>query len=197
MSFLTKNKKKLLTDFALFACDHLKIKNDPRIMILNGRSEIKTTANYDYTKDEKIIKINGRNRAVVDIMRSIAHELTHHKQWEDGRLKIKPADIASDIENEANAKAGELIKRFALVDNSIYDEEELDEQSTFASMTSPASSTAASATSTTDKDDRYPEVSKWADVVPITRGPGNQIANTKWSETVGQQLKRGPANQLK
>lgn len=193
MSFLSKNKKKLLTDFALFACDHLKIKNDPRIMILNGRSEIKTTANYDYTKDEKIIKINGRNRAIVDIMRSIAHELTHHKQWEDGRLKIKPADIASDIENEANAKAGELIKRFALVDNSIYDEE-LDEQSTFASITNSASSTAST---TNDKDDKYPEVSKWADVVPITRGPGNQIANTKWSETVGQQLKRGPANQLK
>lgn len=195
MSFLSEHKKKLLTDFALFVCDHLKIKNDPRIMILNGRSEIKTTANYDYTKDEKVIKINGKNRAVVDIMRSIAHELTHHKQWEDGRLKIKPADIASDIENEANAKAGELIKRFALIDKTIYDEEELDEQSTFASMTSPASSTATA--STTDKDDRYPEVSKWADVVPITRGPGNQIANTKWSETVGSQLKRGPANQLK
>jgi hypothetical protein len=61
-------------------------------------------------------------------------------------------------------------------------------------MTSPASSTAST---TNDKDDKYPEVSKWADVVPITRGPGNQIANTKWSETVGQQLKRGPANQLK
>ena len=30
-----------------------------------------------------------------------------------------------------------------------------------------------------------------------TRGPGNQLGNTKWSDTVGSQLKRGKGNMLK
>lgn len=31
----------------------------------------------------------------------------------------------------------------------------------------------------------------------VSRGPANQVANTKWSDTVGAQLKRGKANMLK
>jgi hypothetical protein len=41
----------------------------------------------------------------------------------------------------------------------------------------------------------YPAVGKWES--GITRGPGNQIGNTKWSDIVGASLKRGKANQLK
>jgi hypothetical protein len=41
----------------------------------------------------------------------------------------------------------------------------------------------------------YPEVGKWGS--GITRGPGNQVGNTKWSEVVGVNLKRGKANPLK
>lgn len=41
----------------------------------------------------------------------------------------------------------------------------------------------------------YPEVGKWES--GITRGPANQIGNTKWSETVGSTLNRGKANKLK
>lgn len=43
----------------------------------------------------------------------------------------------------------------------------------------------------------YPEVTTWASLNKITRGPANQIANTKWSETVGSTLNRDVANQLK
>lgn len=31
----------------------------------------------------------------------------------------------------------------------------------------------------------------------LTRGPGNQLGNTKWADTVGAQLKRGKGNMLK
>lgn len=41
----------------------------------------------------------------------------------------------------------------------------------------------------------YPEVGKWES--GVSRGPANQIGNTKWSDTVGSQLKRGKANPLK
>jgi hypothetical protein len=58
----------------------------------------------------------------VDVMRSGAHELTHHKQWEDGKLKVRPPDIGGPIEDEANAKAGQFIKMFAKIEPTIYDE---------------------------------------------------------------------------
>ena len=66
--------------------------------------------------------MNAKNRALVDVMRSLAHELVHHKQWEQGRLNVKPPDIGGEIEDEANAKAGQFIKMFAKSDQTIYDE---------------------------------------------------------------------------
>jgi hypothetical protein len=48
--------------------------------------------------------------------------MVHHKQFEQGRLKVKPADIGGDIEDEANSKAGQYIKLFAQMDKTIYDE---------------------------------------------------------------------------
>lgn len=122
MSFLSDKQKECLHEFAKFVKKELGIKKMPTISIQNGRNGLKTTANYDYTKENKIIKINGKNRALVDVMRSLAHELVHHKQWEDDRLKVKPPDIGGEIEDEANAKAGQYIKMYAKIDDTIYDE---------------------------------------------------------------------------
>lgn len=122
MQFLTDKNKKILTEFVKFVKNDLDIKNIPTISIQNGRGELKTTASYDYTKKDKVVKVNGKNRMIVDIMRSVAHELVHHKQWEQGKLKVKPPDIGGEIEDDANAIAGQLIKKFAKVRNEIYDE---------------------------------------------------------------------------
>jgi Zn-dependent peptidase ImmA (M78 family) len=122
MAFLDDKKKEQLKDFALFVIKELGIKNAPTIAIQNSRGELKTTANYDYTKENKIIKVNAHKRALVDVMRSLAHELTHHKQFEEGRLNgPKPPDIGGEIEDEANAKAGQFIKMYSKKDSTIYD----------------------------------------------------------------------------
>lgn len=122
MNFLNDDKKEKLTDFIKFVKKELSIDKMPTISIQNGRGSLKTTANYDYTKENKIIKVNAKNRALVDVMRSVAHELVHHKQYEQGRLETKPPDIGGEIEDEANAKAGQYIKMYSKKDNTIYDE---------------------------------------------------------------------------
>ena len=114
--------KKKLTEFTKFVVKELKIENPPTIAILDKRDGLRTTASYDYSKENKIVKIFSGPRLTVDVARSIAHELTHHKQWEDGRLKVKPPDIGGSIEDEANAKAGQFIKMFAKKDPTIYDD---------------------------------------------------------------------------
>ena len=122
MDFLNDNKKKKLNEFTKFVIKELGIKNSPTIAILGKRDGLKTTASYDYGKENKVVKIYGNGRLMVDVMRSIAHELTHHKQWEDGKLKVRPPDIGGPIEDEANAKAGQFIKLFAKKDPTIYDD---------------------------------------------------------------------------
>ncbi len=44
------------------------------------------------------------------------------EQYEQGKLKVQPPDIGGEIEDEANAKAGQFIKMFSKKDNTIYDE---------------------------------------------------------------------------
>jgi hypothetical protein len=122
MAFLSEDKKEQLDKFVKFVKDELKLDSVPTISIQNGRHGLKTTANYDYTKENKTIKVNGKGRALVDIMRSLAHELVHHKQFEQGRLDgPQPPDIGGEIEDEANAKAGQFIKIYSKKEPSIYD----------------------------------------------------------------------------
>ena len=123
MSFLTDEKKEILDKFVLFVKEQLELKTVPTVKIQNHRDGLKTTANYDYTKENKIIKVCAKNRALVDVCRSIAHEMVHHKQFEQGRLKVQPPDIGGEIEDEANAKAGQFIKMYAKEDPNIYNED--------------------------------------------------------------------------
>jgi hypothetical protein len=122
MGVLNDENKKKLNEFVKFVRNELKLDTVPTIKIQNNRDGLKTTANYDYTKENKIIKVCSKNRALVDVMRSIAHEMVHHKQFEDGRLEVRPPDIGGEIEDEANAKAGQYIKMFSKIDPSIYEE---------------------------------------------------------------------------
>jgi Zn-dependent peptidase ImmA (M78 family) len=122
MSFLSNETQRKLVKFVQFVVKTIEIENTPRVKIINGRKNgIKTTALYDYTQEKKVIKVNGKNRALVDIMRSIAHELVHHKQFEEGRLIGKIQDVGGEIEDQANAVAGQLIKLFGRKDPTIFD----------------------------------------------------------------------------
>lgn len=121
MGFLNDEQQKIISEFIDFVVDKLEVKNTPSVCVQNNREGIKTTALYDYSGEIKIVRVCMKNRSLVDGLRSIAHEIVHHKQWEDGRLDIKPEDIGGDIEDEANAKAGQYIKMFSKIKPEIYD----------------------------------------------------------------------------
>jgi len=121
MGFLSDENKERLNEFVKFVKKELELETVPTIVIKGNRDGLKTTANYDYTKENKIIKVFGKGRMLVDIMRSVAHEMVHHKQFEQGRLEVRPPDIGGEIEDEANAKAGQYIKMYSKIDPTIYD----------------------------------------------------------------------------
>jgi len=107
------DNENLIRDFCQFCADHLEISETPSVKIVSDRekSGIRTTA--DYSPNDHKIRIYGKNRAIVDICRSIAHEMTHMKQMLDGRIKFPVQDAGGIIEDEANSKAGEIVKLFA------------------------------------------------------------------------------------
>jgi hypothetical protein len=65
-----------------------------------------------FTNDDKAIKVIMRNRHPIDIMRTLAHELVHYKQDVEHKIGPKSGETGSPIENEANALAGQIMRRF-------------------------------------------------------------------------------------
>jgi Zn-dependent peptidase ImmA (M78 family) len=65
-----------------------------------------------FTNDDKAIKIIMRNRHPIDIMRTLAHELVHYQQDVEHKIGPNSGATGSPIENEANALAGQIMRRF-------------------------------------------------------------------------------------
>ena len=109
----------LIVEFCNYTSDILNIPRDMvNIKIVDDResSGIRTTAYYNPNNHE--VGVYGKNRAVVDVCRSIAHELTHMQQMLENRISFPVQDVGGEIEDEANARAGEIIKSFAQSDES-------------------------------------------------------------------------------
>ena len=102
---LNIDKVSLIGEFCLYCADMLPIQNGFNVHVVSDRdsNNIATTAVYEVGNNT--CKIYAKNRALVDICRSIAHEMTHMMQDETGLLVGHIQD--------AGGFHGELIKRFA------------------------------------------------------------------------------------
>jgi len=116
----TDDSLRQVADFVNFAKKYLGINDDIKIILAFKRTpDIRTSAYYE---PGNLIKVYVKDRAINDINRSLAHELTHHRQYLDGRLTniSKDGEDGSDIENEANAVAGKLIRVYGKLHPEIY-----------------------------------------------------------------------------
>ena len=52
------------------------------------------------------------NRNLADILRTLAHEIIHHKQYKEGQLNPNSNDTGSEDEIEANSLAGVFMREF-------------------------------------------------------------------------------------
>lgn len=118
----TRSEKdmRMVADFVNFAKEQLGIKDDVKIELTFERTpDLKTTAYY---RLDGFIKVYVKERSTRDALFSMAHELVHHQQNIQGRLidiEKNGAD-GSEIENEAHAKAGELIRLYGKMHPEIY-----------------------------------------------------------------------------
>ena len=68
---------------------------------------------------DKVIHLSIINRHPIDILRTLAHEYVHLKQLMSG--KIVDGSIGSLHENQANAKAGELLRKYGKLHPELFD----------------------------------------------------------------------------
>ena len=113
---------KALTAFIRFCDDKLQLKNIPHIHLHVTKKPYMTTGSY--VMETNTIHVLIKNRLLVDVLRTLSHELTHRKQHENGMLerelsKQDPMDEMGDLntsyENEAYEKSGNFVKEFARI----------------------------------------------------------------------------------
>lgn len=96
--------------------------NLPKISISYGEGEAKKNKSFGgYMPSEKEIIVIASNRNLADVLRSLAHELVHHKQNLDGRINNDSGNTGSDIENEANAMAGVIMRDYGKINPDIFE----------------------------------------------------------------------------
>ncbi len=109
-------------DFVNFAKGFLNIDDDVKVVLKFERTPDLVTTAY-YNPATHLVVVYAKNRALVDVCRSIAHELVHHKQNLDDRLLdiVKDGSDGSPIENEANSLAGVIMRQYGKLHPEIYE----------------------------------------------------------------------------
>jgi len=114
LNYHQKKKMKILNDFVNFVGNKLDIMDNlPNIKISNDDFAAKKMKSFGkYTPDLKEIVVVMVNRNLADVLRTLAHEIVHHKQNLENKLDVNSNDDGSDIENEANALAAVFMREY-------------------------------------------------------------------------------------
>lgn len=112
-----------IKEFIKYAVKYLKLKQLPSKLTLsydNNQAKDRSSFGYFDPNNNKIW-VYVKNRNMADILRTLAHELVHRKQDEDGRIDYESGETGSEIENEANSQAGILLRNFGKTHKGIYE----------------------------------------------------------------------------
>lgn len=107
-------RNEVINDFVKFVDSEIDFNGKiPNMRISYDDNDAREMKSYGrYIPETNEILVVAANRGLADILRTIAHELVHQKQKEEGRLKPDSGNTGSDEENEANALAGVLMREF-------------------------------------------------------------------------------------
>ena len=113
------DKNSLFEKFMSYACQELQIKNPPTFEVRYEFGEEQPSFGA-YVPSNHHIFINPSNRNIVDVLRTLAHELVHAKQNELGILTPTSGETGSEHENDANSIAGILMRDYGKQNPDIY-----------------------------------------------------------------------------
>lgn len=110
-----------LDKFVNFVVDSLGIITPPRIEYVSTSDFTQEQRSFGgYMPGDNSILVVVANRNLADILRSLAHELVHARQNQDGELSAEQGETGSEIENQANAVAGVIMRNYGKLEPDIY-----------------------------------------------------------------------------
>jgi Zn-dependent peptidase ImmA (M78 family) len=103
--------RKICYDFVVWCKPRLGIKGKIKVRLVNKdiQNRAQKTFGYYNPQTQQII-VSIKDRHPTDVLRTICHELVHRRQSEIRKLTAEDGATGSDIENEANALAGILLR---------------------------------------------------------------------------------------
>lgn len=117
-----KKANLILDKFVEFAASELDLKQLPEINFFTDTARSVKHRSFGGYGDSSI-NITVVNRHIMDILRTLAHELVHYKQDTEGRI-TSPDDgkDGSDIENEANARAAVIMRKWGKMHPELFNQ---------------------------------------------------------------------------
>ena len=109
-----KDTYSILLDFIRFAAKDLELNSLPKFdFVFDSKESIERKSFGGYQPGNEHITITVKNRHIMDVCRTLAHELVHYKQDLNNELEDDDAGATgSPQENDANARAAVIMRNF-------------------------------------------------------------------------------------
>lgn len=113
-SLTKKDTYPILLDFIRFAAKDLELDSLPKFdFVFDSSRSIAQKSFGGYAPGNEHITITVKNRHIMDVCRTLAHELVHYSQDLNKELEDDEAgSTGSPQENEANARAAVIMRNF-------------------------------------------------------------------------------------
>lgn len=116
-----KNSAETIVDFLRFTCKILKINSIPKINLVNQTISNKTSNSFAaYSPGKKEISLFVKHRHIMDVLRSLCHEMIHYRQDLNNELMLGSGETGSEHENEANAVAGQIMRKYGKIHPELF-----------------------------------------------------------------------------
>jgi hypothetical protein len=126
-SLQKKDTYSILLDFIRFAAEDLKINSLPKFdFVFDSSESVERKSFGGYQPGNEHITITVKNRHIMDVCRTLAHELVHYKQDLDNELEDDDAgSTGSPQENDANARAAVIMRNWGKKYPNLFEKESI------------------------------------------------------------------------
>lgn len=119
---MDQNSLNILKEFIRFCKQELNLQTLPKISLIKDKNFVEQNRSFGfYSPSEQTVGVFYPGRNLADICRSLAHELCHHRQNELGLIYNDAGETGTDIENDANAMAGIIMRDYGKKNVNVYE----------------------------------------------------------------------------
>ena len=113
--------EQILKRFQVYLKRELQLNYDIPVVLIDDADFAKQISAFGMISKDNAIHLSIINRHPVDIMRTLAHEFIHYKQFIETGKHSMSSHAGSLTENQANAKAGEIMRKYGKMHSDLFD----------------------------------------------------------------------------